>query len=115
MKLLDLHNHFRLEENLPILEFSSILNEFAQKDAKWLARRKWLNYWNWYKREKEIIEKGFIEIDFNIAAGNDEDIVLKHLLNDREKRDKMYNINWKYFGCGKYYSNYCYWCILYGR
>lgn len=143
MNIIDYHNYFReknsiipsysseliVDENvdylklwilssiksIPPLSEHLILNNYALKASKWMARRGWNSYWNFDKTRKDLLELGFIEVDFNIGIGDNEEFIIKHFLNNQEKKDKMLSLDYKYIGCGVYESKYRYWTILYAR
>lgn len=143
MNIIDYHNYFRsrvciipsytadmiVDENidylklwimslvkgLPPLEENIILNEYALKASKWMARRGWNTYWNFDKTRNDLLKLGFEDIDFNVAVGEDENCINKHFLNNEDKRNKIFSTTFKYIGYGVSEVKYKYWTILYAR
>lgn len=104
-----------LVKGLPPLEENIILNEYALKASKWMARRGWNTYWNFDKTRNDLLKLGFEDIDFNVAVGEDENCINKHFLNNEDKRNKIFSTTFKYIGYGVSEVKYKYWTILYAR
>jgi uncharacterized protein YkwD len=115
MNLVQLHNHIRKKKwGFPPLEENEVLNNYAFKAAKWMGHRTWTCFWNFDRTRETLIDLGkFEEVDFNIAVGACEDIVIKHLINNHDKVQKICNPFFKYMGYASYNTDYVYWTILY--
>lgn len=100
---------------IPPLEENIILNDYALKASRWMARRGWNSYWNFDKTRKDLLELGFSDVDFNVGIGDNEEYVIKHFLNNKDKQQKMLSLEYKYIGYGMFETKYRYWTVLYAR
>lgn len=115
MTIVELHNLFREMEGLKPLEVNDILTFEAEKHAKFMARRNWLND---FKQEERItrLSQWFENIKENIMLGNNEETAIKKLINFPENREKIMS-DCTHIGYGSYQSKIGikYWCILTGK
>jgi uncharacterized protein YkwD len=114
MNLIEYHNYVRVNEWMAPLSTSTILDHHARKAAHWMARRGWNCYWNFDATRKLLLDEGFEDIDYNIATGNFDDTVINHILNNKEKKVKMFG-EYTHIGVGTFKTKYKHWCILYGK
>lgn len=91
---------FRQLDGFHVLMEDQELSKLAFKHAKFMARRNWIHAFN------------IKEINL-IAVGNNEDAVIRQLVNQPDTRKIMFN-NWKQIGTGSFKSkrDIIYWCIL---
>ncbi len=100
MNLIETINMFRELEGLyPLLE-SDELNILAQKHAKFMSRRNWINSY----------KINFINL---IAVGDTVDSIIRQWINQPETREIMFG-NYNYIGAGnhKSRSGIIYWAVL---
>lgn len=101
MNLIESINTFRVLDGLSLLKEDKELNEQALKHAKFNARRNWIS-------DYKII------LPHLVAVGDNEDAVIRQIVNQPEPRKILFD-NWIKIGTGAFRSkrNIIYWVILF--
>ncbi len=115
MDILEFHNKFRQNHGLSPLIPNEILTNCAYKQAKWMARRKFYDFWNFDKiRGNLISEYNFKDVEFNLGLADQDWMVMNELMKDSEAKLKIFG-DFTYIGFGNYKLKFTYWVILYAK
>lgn len=105
------HNKHRCEHDLEQLMLDPALNEFAQKHAEWMCRKRSMTH-------SDINVQGFGYRGENIAMGQrDVDVVTEAWMNSPGHRRNILNKNYTHvgFGYARYPDGRPYWCTVLGK